>query len=238
MNAETILLVEDEWTVGSTISERLNQEGYPTRWVKSVAEALEAVRSSRFQLALLDIQLPDGLGYDVAAACRKSHPEMGIVFLTAMGSPEDRVRGLEAGAEDYIVKPFHFKELLLRIQNVLKRSSYVNSKSNLSRIKVGQAIVDFPSFQITRDGATSSLTHKECALLNLLCARVGQVVSRNDILDTVWSPDEFPTPRTVDNFIVRIRRWVEDDPAEPMVITSVRGIGYQLNEEFVQGDPK
>ncbi|MGZ3709470.1 MAG: response regulator transcription factor, partial [Bdellovibrionota bacterium] len=135
----------------------------------------------------------------------------------------------ELGAEDYIVKPFHLKELMLRVQNGLKRARYLSSEAvGGGKVQVGRAEVDFTSFQAWIGGVPQSLTHKECALLRLLVERRGKVVSRDEILNHVWSEEEFPTSRTVDNFIMRLRRLVEADPDEPQVIKSVRGVGYQL----------
>jgi two-component system, OmpR family, alkaline phosphatase synthesis response regulator PhoP len=171
----------------------------------------------------MDVGLPDKTGFEVAAHLRDLQPAAAIIFLTAFGNPDDRIRGLELGAEDYIVKPFHLRELLLRIQNGLKRAKYLVGSSS---VKVGRAAVDFSRFEATVDGKVHSLTHKECALLRLLADRAGKVVSRDEILNHVWSEDEFPTSRTVDNFIMRLRRLVEVNPENPQVIKSVRGVGY------------
>jgi two-component system alkaline phosphatase synthesis response regulator PhoP len=228
-----ILLVEDELNVGSTLEERLRKEGFDVAWSTSVADARREIAGSRrFDLALMDVGLPDGSGFDVAALLRKSQPWAAIIFLTAFGSPEDRVRGLELGAEDYVVKPFHLKELLLRVRNGLKRAMYLAADLGESEpeggIAVGRARISFSRFEAVVEGATQPLTHKETALIKLLVERRGKVVSRDEILDHVWSEDEFPTSRTVDNFIMRIRRLVETDPENPQVIRSVRGVGYQL----------
>jgi two-component system alkaline phosphatase synthesis response regulator PhoP len=228
-----ILLVEDELNVGSTLVERLRKEGFEVAWANSVAEARAEISGpTRFDLALMDVGLPDGSGFDVAALLRKAQPWVAIIFLTAFGSPEDRVRGLELGAEDYVVKPFHLKELLLRVRNGLKRAAYLASDLGdtdaQGGVLVGKARVSFSRFEAVVDGAAQALTHKETALIKLLVERRGKVVSRDEILDHVWSEDEFPTSRTVDNFIMRIRRLVEVDPENPQIIRSVRGVGYQL----------
>jgi DNA-binding response OmpR family regulator len=140
------------------------------------------------------------------------------------------VRGLELGAEDYVTKPFHFKELILRVQNGLKRARYASASPDV--IQVGAARVDFAKFVAQVEGAggtkTHSLTHKEVALLKLLVEREGKVVSRDEILNHVWSEDEYPTSRTIDNFVMRLRRLIEVDPENPQTIRSVRGVGYQL----------
>jgi len=231
-----ILVVEDEMNVGRTLTERLTAEGYQVHWARSSAEGLAADAEERADLALLDVGLPDESGFELATALRRRHPQTAIVFVTAFGTPEDRVRGLELGAEDYIVKPFHFKELLLRIQNALRRAKLLSqSDARFERpLQVGRARIDLKRMEVQVEGQTQALTHKECAVLTLLLEKQGAVLARDEILDRAWAPDEFPTPRTVDNFIVRLRRMIEPDPGEPRVIRSVRGVGYQLDADAVQ----
>lgn len=224
-----ILVLEDEKNVGLTLVERLRKESFEVAWATNVEEARLELGGRKFDLALLDVGLPDGSGFDVAEALRASQPSTAIIFLTAYGSPEDRVRGLELGADDYVVKPFHLKELLLRIRNALKRAKYLaGGLDSIHEIRVGRALIRFARFEAETDGRTQPLTHKEAALLRLLVERRGNVVSRDEILNHVWSEDEFPTPRTIDNFILRLRRLVELDPENPQVIKSIRGVGYQL----------
>lgn len=231
-----ILVVEDERNVGATLVERLRGEGFEIAWAQSAEEARLEIQGRRFELALLDVGLPDGSGFDIAAHLRKSQPATAIVFLTAFGSAEDKIRGLELGAEDYVVKPFHFKELVLRVQNALKRARYVAPANGDQGVRVGRATIRFARFEAEVDGRTHSLTHKEAALLKLLVERRGAVVSRDEILNHVWSESEFPTSRTVDNFVMRLRRLVEADAENPSVIKSVRGVGYQLAAADA-GDP-
>ncbi len=227
-----LLLLEDEVNVGSTLKDRLTHEGFEPVWAQSLSQAKGALASDKFNLALLDVNLPDGNGFDVARLIRSTQPGTAIVFLTAAGTPEDRIHGLELGAEDYIVKPFHFKELLLRIQNVMKRARFVEAdQSGPREVRIGRASVSFSEYQLLNDGNKYQLSHKECALLKLLFEKRGQVVSRDEILNLVWSEDEYPTPRTIDNFILRLRRLIEPDPENPLLIRSVRGVGYILEKE-------
>jgi DNA-binding response OmpR family regulator len=225
-----ILVLEDERNVGLTLVERLKKEGFDVAWATTTAEADLEIQNRKFDLALMDVGLPDGSGFDVAARLRKVQPGTAIIFLTAMGTPEDRIRGLELGAEDYVVKPFHLKELLLRVRNGLKRARYLNAAAGDSNeaVQIGRALVHFGKFEALVAGESNALTHKECALLRLLFDRRGNVVSRDEILNHVWSEDEFPTSRTIDNFVMRLRRLVETDPENPQIIRSVRGVGYQL----------
>ena len=225
-------MVEDERNVAETLMERLRSAGYEVVRAESVLAARRAIaEGGAFQLALLDVGLPDGNGFELARLLRERAPATAIIFLTAHASPEDRVRGLELGADDYMGKPFHFRELLLRVQNCLKRAQdLAQVPGEMRQVHIGRALVDFERFCATVDGETHSLTHKECSVLRLLAERVGKAVSRDEILDRAWSADEFPTSRTVDNFIVRLRKLVEADPADPRVIRSIRGVGYLLTE--------
>ena len=223
-----LLVVEDEINVRETLVERLEAEGFDVQAASTATEAYQKMKTYRFEIALLDVGLPDGSGFDIAQRVRANHPLTAILFLTAFGQAEERIRGLELGAEDYIVKPFHIKELILRIRNTLKRASQMTSAGEQDGIQVGRARVYFSRFEAEIDHKIEPLTHKECALLKLLVDRKGQVVSRNEILDEVWSLDECPTLRTVDNFIVRLRKRIEPDPDSPAIIRSVRGVGYQL----------
>ncbi len=228
-DSSRILFVEDEKNVGSTLVERFEKEKFEVVWVKSVDAARAEIHRQDFDLALLDVGLPDGSGFDVADLLRKKKPGTAIIFLSAFGTAEDRVRGLELGAEDYIVKPFHLKELILRIRNGLKRAHYLaGGIEGVASVIIGKAKIHFQRFEAEIGGKMHTLTHKEVSLLRLLFERRGQVVSRDDILNHAWSEGEFPTPRTVDNFIMRLRRLVEVNPESPEVIKSIRGIGYQL----------
>jgi two-component system alkaline phosphatase synthesis response regulator PhoP len=229
MTSEThLLVVEDERNVGATLAERLQGSGFRVTLAETAARARQVWRSDAAQLALLDVGLPDGNGFALA----REAPQTAIIFLTAHGNPDERVRGLEIGADDYVTKPFHFRELLLRIQNCLKRAQdLANLPGEVQGVlRIGRAQVDFERYSADVDGERHALTHKECAVLRLLASRVGKAVSRDEILDRAWSADEFPTSRTVDNFIVRLRRLVETDAADPRVIRSIRGVGYLLTE--------
>jgi two-component system alkaline phosphatase synthesis response regulator PhoP len=230
LKASRLLVVEDERNVGLTLVERLRKEGFEVAWALTGEEARLEIQGCRFDLVLMDVGLPDDSGFEVAAFLRKAQPAAALIFLTAFGSPEDKVKGLELGAEDYVVKPFHLKELLLRVQNGLKRARYLvpTMPAGADGVKVGKAVIHFARFEAVSGGQTHSLTHKEAALLKLLVERQGAVVSRDEILNHVWSENEFPTSRTIDNFIMRLRRLVEQNAENPVVIKSIRGVGYQL----------
>jgi len=226
MTGRRFLVVEDEPNLGETLCERLIKSGAEAVWAKSVAEAKRALdeksSGSLFDLVILDVGLPDGTGFDVAAHLRGTQNAPAILFLSAFADPEDRVHGLELGADDYVTKPFHLKELWLRIEGILKRRP--SPAQPADGFQLGKAWVDFAAMNI---GEAKPATQKECALLKLLVDRAGKVVSREEILEQVWGGAE-PTTRTVDNFVMRLRRLIEEDPDQPKLLKSIRGIGYQL----------
>ncbi|HTQ36736.1 MAG TPA: response regulator transcription factor [Steroidobacteraceae bacterium] len=230
MGVTTLLLVEDDANVARTLGERLTAEGFAVTHAASVAAARAALARQHFAAAVLDVGLPDGDGFEVGRHLREISPATAMLFLTAWGSPEDRIRGLELGADDYLTKPFALRELVLRIHNMLRRAGEIAARGTATRgpVRIGIATVDFDRFTAESGGTLHRLTHKECAVLKLLLDSAGRAVSRDEILTRAWAPDEFPTERTVDNFILRLRRLVERDPSNPATIRSIRGVGYQL----------
>jgi len=231
MNPPALLLVEDDPNVAVTLASRLEDEGFQVTRAGNVHAAREAIRQQSFDAAVLDVGLPDGNGFDVAIHLREASPGTAMLFLTAYSTPEDRIHGLELGADDYMTKPFAFRELLLRIRNMLKRAGDIAERESKGPVRIGIATVDFDRFTAQSGGDVHRLTHKECAVLKLLVDQAGKAVSRDDILGKAWAPDEFPTERTVDNFILRLRKLVEQDPANPRTIRSIRGVGYQLETD-------
>jgi len=230
MTATSLLLVEDDANVASTLAGRLNSEGFAVTHAASVQQARAALEKQRFAAAVLDVGLPDGDGFEVGRHLREVSPATAMLFLTAWGSPEDRIRGLELGADDYMTKPFAFRELVLRIHNMLKRARDIAARGagHGAPVRIGVATVDFERFTADSHGTQHRLTHKESSVLKLLLEQAGRAVSRDEILSRAWATDEFPTERTVDNFILRLRKLVERDPANPETIRSIRGVGYQL----------
>jgi two-component system, OmpR family, alkaline phosphatase synthesis response regulator PhoP len=228
MPATPLLLVEDDPNVAATLAARLAGEGFEVTHAATAAAAREALGQRHYAAAVLDVGLPDGNGFEVGRHLREVSPATTMLFLTAWSSPEDRVRGLELGADDYMTKPFAFRELVLRLQNLLKRAGELRTTALAGPVRIGIATVDFERFTAESAGKLHRLTHKECAVLRLLVEQAGRAVSRDEILSRAWAPDEFPTERTVDNFILRLRKLVERDPANPQAIRSIRGVGYQL----------
>ena len=212
-----ILLVEDDSSLGETLNERLEKEGYKVRWVQTERDGEAAVAGASFDLILLDVGLPDGSGFDLARKIRKTTPTP-IVFMTAMNTAEHRLEGYEIGAEEFIPKPFHLKELLLRIRHVLE--NHASSKA----VQVGTRTIDFDSQAIvSQSGEREFLPARDFQLLKLLVEQAPRVVSRDDILNQLWGEDRFPNHRTVDNAVVRLRQVLGNAES----IRSVRGVGYQ-----------
>ena len=213
-----ILLVEDDTSLGATLVERLSEEPYTVTWVKTVKDALSEIKKQHFDLYLLDIGLPDGSGFNVAREIKvESHAP--IIFLTAMTSAEYRLEGFEIGCDDYIPKPFHLKELLLRIAKVFEgRLAQKTRRSAGMTLHAESYSVSLP------DGRVAELTERDFELLNFLIDSSPQAVTRQEILDKVFKSDA-QTNRTVDNSIVRIRTALGTHGQGRL--RSVRGIGYQ-----------
>ena len=213
--AKKLLLVEDDPTLGVTLKERLTSEGYLVQWASTAAAARSAFQErSDWDLVLFDVGLPDGSGFELAAEWRGRVP---FLFVTALSDAEHRLNGFELGAEEYIPKPFHLKELLIRVKHVLDNHAV---KRNLS---VEGAEIDFAAMTV-RDhkGETQHPAAKDFQLLALLIERAPRVLTRDEILDAVWGKDHLGNTRTVDNAIVRLRGFFKNSP-----IRSVRGVGYQ-----------
>lgn len=216
-----LLLLEDDTSLGATLSERLVKESFKVDWCKSIAEARQKLKEGRYDLAILDVGLPDGSGFDLAKEIREKSL-MPFIFVTALGSAEERLMGYEIGAEEYIPKPFHLKELILRVGHVLENHSF-----NLH--KFGDLELDLMALEVRHKDRVESLSFKEAALLKLLIERSPVPVSRDEILNNIWGEEEFPSNRTVDNIIVRIRQALGEVLGAR--IESVRGIGYKWVEE-------
>ena len=225
-----ILIAEDEEHLGEGICLNLEAEGYRVLWARDGDEALDLWRENRVDLLILDVMLPKKSGFEVCEGVRASGSRTPILFLTAKTRAEDRIHGLELGADDYLGKPFHLKELLLRIEAMFRRQEWSRgSDGSSSVLKFGPNTIDFNRYEgVSADGERFELTQKECLLLKLLAEHSGQVVSRDEILDKVWGVHNFPTPRTVDNFIARLRRRFEANAAEPRYIHTLRGVGYRF----------
>lgn len=226
MNSSKILLIEDDDILGASISDMLHLEGYHVDWIADGEKGYQAAKKEIHDLIILDIMLPKMNGLQILEELRKSS-DMPVLILSAKSQTEDKVKGLQLKADDYLGKPFHLEELLLRISSILRRSK--SSNKTYQQINIGESSIDFNQRIITSIvGEKISLSEKESDILRLLVANEGKILSRDEILDRVWGGNEFPSPRTVDNFIVKIRKLIEPDNHKPKFILSQRGVGYGL----------
>jgi len=227
--AERLLVVEDERHLAEVIADNLELEGYAVDVESDGRRALERIREDPPSLVLLDVMLPGLDGFTVCERLRAEENDVPILFLTAKGENDDRVRGLELGGDDYLPKPFDLRELILRVRAILRRSHWFDEVSTAGeRLVLGEAVVDFRAFSATFGDREHRLSTKETMILRCLAEHPGEVVSREDILDRVWGYDAFPTTRTIDNFVVRLRRALEPDPRNPRYLHTIRGVGYRL----------
>lgn len=229
MSGERLMVVEDEEHLAEVIADNLELEGFAVEVVTDGTRALERLREAPPALVLLDVMLPGVDGFTICDTLRREGRDVPILFLTARSSQDDRVRGLELGGDDFLGKPFDLRELMLRVRAILKRTSWFQAPSTAGEtLALGAARVDFKRYVAQLDGREIQLSQKETMILRCLAERPGEVVSRAEILDRVWGYNAFPTERTIDNFIVRLRRLLEPDPQAPRYIHTVRGTGYRL----------
>ena len=230
---QRILVVDDEEHLALGIAENLQLEGYVTEVVHDGRAALERIRAEEWALVVLDVMMPELDGFSVCEMARAEGNDVPILFLTARSDLDDRVRGLEAGGDDYLPKPFALRELLLRVTAILRRRE-VRSPGVASdkTSEFDQNVVDFSTYNgRSWNGVEHELTHKEAMILKVLCEREGEVVSRESILETVWGDEASPSTRTIDNFIVRLRKRFERDPEHPRHFHTIRGVGYRFTRE-------
>jgi two-component system alkaline phosphatase synthesis response regulator PhoP len=226
-NKDRILLVEDEDSLAIGLEFNLSAEGYQVTWVDNGKKALEQFNSGNFDLIILDLMLPYVSGFKVAETIRSHDPQMPILILTARTTLKDRLKGFEIGADDYLNKPFHLEELLLRIKGMLKRKKwYQKSTESRPSFHLGENEINFQNLTVRNAQKSFQLTAFEAILLKYLIDHQGMVVSRKELLEKVWNISSDIETRTVDNFIVRLRKYFEPDPDKPVFIKSVRGVGY------------
>jgi two-component system alkaline phosphatase synthesis response regulator PhoP len=227
-----ILLVEDEDSLGTALSMNLTLEGYHAVHVKDGLSALEKFRSQAFDLAILDVMLPQLDGFAVCQTIRLEGNTTPILFLSAKGTGKDRIEGLRIGGDDYLAKPFDLEELLLRVSKLIRRKEQANSTlADLTSYSFGPNSINFLNFTIRdHQGHEHVISKKEIMLLKLLIQRKGEVVSREEILEKIWGYDVFPSTRTIDNYILSFRRYFESDSRNPVYFHSVRGVGYRFTD--------
>jgi two-component system alkaline phosphatase synthesis response regulator PhoP len=243
-----ILLVEDEEHLAKGLKFNLEAEGYRTEVVGDGESALDLLlqKQTAFDLVVLDVMLPGKDGFTVATELRKANHYVPVLMLTARGRPEDVLKGFASGADDYLPKPFDLAILLARIRSLLRRREWTRPPQEIAApTPLGETAaprefgvysfdgkqVDFGALELSANGKVFRLTLMEAELLRHLISNRGKIVSRKQILEEVWGLHEDTDTRAIDNFIVRLRRYIEEDPAKPKHLLTVRGVGYRFLPE-------
>jgi DNA-binding response OmpR family regulator len=221
-----ILLIEDDPVIREEVADTLRFFDYAVSQAGSGEEGCRLALATPVDLVVLDIMLPGVDGFAVCRKLKERKPGLPILILSAKGQESDRLLGFELGADDYLTKPFSLKELVARVKALLKRSPAAGHAP--ATMAIGAAVVDFERYQVVRDGQAHELSAKECRILQLLARHSGQAIGRDRILDEVWGESYNPTPRTIDNFIRKLRTKIEDDPDRPHHLLTVHGVGYKL----------
>jgi DNA-binding response OmpR family regulator len=222
----TILLVEDDPALALGLRDTLEFEGFRVLHAERGMDGIHLAEQAKPDCIILDLMLPDMNGYQICEQLRLTDSVVPIIILTARGQEADKIRGLDAGADDYVTKPFSVGELIARMRALFRRGS--RGQSPTSRFMIGDVVIDVGAHTLARGPETTQITFYEVELLKLLHERVGQPVSRDEILDKVWGTKSNPTNRTVDNFVVKLRKKLEPSPDKPRHILTVYGFGYKL----------
>ncbi len=223
-----ILIVEDEPNMRLGLKDNLEFEDYEVDIAEDGEIALNKINSNDYNLILLDVMLPKVSGFEVCKQIRKDGNQTPVILLTAKGEEANKVRGLELGADDYVTKPFSLMELLARIKAVLRRYESQASNKKDEIVTIGKLEINFSTYNAQENGEPVLMSHKEFEILHYLWQHKNETVSRDGLLQDVWGYDEFPTTRTIDNFILKLRQKIENDSAHPHIILTVHGIGYKL----------
>lgn len=232
--APHVLVVEDEPAMAAVLRDILEGEGHRVTVAADGPAGEAAWAAGDADLVVLDVMLPGVDGFTLCQRRRDAGDHTPVLFLSARGEPEDRVRGLRAGGDDYLAKPFHLPEFVLRIEALLRRRGWGEGPELL---RFAGHTVDLRAWTATRaDGRQEHLGEREVGILRLLARRAGEVVRRDDILDEVWGDDAFPSSRTIDNVVLRLRRAFEPDPARPVHLHTVWGVGYRFTLEPEHGN--
>ena len=229
MKKPHILLVEDEKHIAQGIIFNLELEGFLITHTETGAATMDAFGRQSFDLVVLDLMLPDSHGFDLCREMRKTHPQLPILMLTALGEEQDRVSGLKEGADDYLTKPFSLDEFLLRIRGMLRRSAwYKPSQIKAEDYQFGSNLIDLNNLAAETTKGKIRITELEGRMLAIFFSNEGETLTRATLLKSVWGMAEDTETRTLDNFIVRIRKYFEEDPANPKHFLTVRGRGYRF----------
>ena len=225
-----ILLVEDEADLAELIKINLELDGYKVSVAVHGAIAIQRLKSESFDLIIMDIMMPSMDGITATQHIRLTNNDIPIMILSASNSSKDRIAGLKAGADDYMSKPFELEEMMLRVQKLIRRTQQHLPRLTLQEYSFGGNFIDFNSYKASSKNGEFKLTKKEAQLLKLLIEKKNQVVTREEILKTVWGYTVFPSTRTIDNFILAFRKYFEEDAKNPKYFLSMRGVGYKYSE--------
>ncbi len=223
-----ILVVDDEPNMRLGLADNLEFEGFEVDQAENGKMGLSKILENTYDLILLDVMMPEMSGFDVCKKARSGGVSTPIILLTAKGEEIDKVLGLELGADDYVTKPFSLRELLARIKAVLRRGQNTTKENDQHEFTIGKLTVNFNSYTANTGEEEIKMSHKEYEILHYLLKRRNEIVTRYDLLENVWGYDESPTTRTVDNFIVKLRHKIEENPNKPAIILTVHGTGYKL----------
>jgi two-component system alkaline phosphatase synthesis response regulator PhoP len=228
--AERVLVIEDDGSIRESLVDFFRGRDWLVTACADRQAADAALAAQRFHMVLLDLRLPDGDGLDVLRVLRKRGDKTPVIVLTARGEVAQRVLGLQLGADDYVVKPFSTRELVLRMRAVLRRTE--GDTPGISaperRVRFGECEVDFAAYTVARGSERHGLSRRELELLRVFLENPGRVLSREKLLDTAWGRDDFPTTRTVDMHVLKLRKKIERDPESPLHIVTVHGVGYRF----------
>jgi phosphate regulon transcriptional regulator PhoB len=232
MTKKQIIVADDEKDILELVSFNLEQEGFSVLKAVNGRKALEMVKADKPDLIILDLMMPEMSGMEVCRTIRNNADiaDIPVIMLTAKSDQVDKILGLEIGADDYITKPFHVRELIARVRSVLRRSERRIDDEKQESLTFGGLHVDSGSYKVTVDGRTVDLSSREFKLLHFFISHPGRVYSRDQLLDRVWGDESFVEPRTVDVHISRLRAAIEPDKEIPRYILTVRGIGYKFAE--------
>ena len=223
-----LLIIEDEVLLNQTMVDFLTAAGYLCESVSTYMAALEKIELYDYDCIILDIMLPELNGIEACKQMKKINSETPILFLSAKSSGADKIEGLKSGGDDYLTKPFNLEELLLRVQILLKR---YQSNSKEDKYILSNFSIDFNTFEITdKTGKKIDMPNREMKLLKLLISKEGQVVSRTEIMQQLWNPNENPSARTIDNYILNFRKIFEPESSETKYFHSIRGVGYKFTK--------
>ena len=223
---KTILVVEDDVSILRGLHDNLKFEGYKILTAKEGYEGLRLALEESPDMLILDIMLPGLNGYDICRKVKDKKPEIPVIMLTARGKEVDKIAGLDLGADDYVTKPFSLPELLARIRAVFRR--YHKKEIDQKKYSFGKVVLDFKKYQAFVGKKEIKLSGREFEIIKYLVEHAEEVVHRHDLLDEVWGYDSEPTTRTVDNYILDLRKKLEENPSTPKHIISIRGVGYKF----------